>query len=42
MADVDEWLRAMAKKYESVPNDYIISHGIEPVDEWYVFKDRNS
>jgi len=42
MADVDEWLRAMAKKYESVPSDYIISHGIEPVDEWYVFKDRNS
>lgn len=41
MADIDTWLHDMYEKYKDTPNIYLRNHGIQPIDEWYVFKDRN-
>jgi hypothetical protein len=41
MKDIDEWLNRMAEKYRDYPAAHLRRHGINPIDEWYVFKDRN-
>ena len=38
--DLDTWLSAMAVKYAAAPERMLRSYGIEPVDDWYVYKTR--
>jgi hypothetical protein len=38
MKEIDEWLNEMIAKYKHLPTEYISSYGIEPIDEWYVYR----
>ena len=41
MIEIDKWLSAMAEKYKEYPGRYLATYGINQIDEWYIFKDRN-
>ena len=38
--DLDAWLSDMAVKYAAAPERMLRSYGIEPVDDWYIYKTR--
>lgn len=41
MSDIDLWLIEMAEKYKDLPSEQLKFHGINAIDDWYIFKDRN-
>lgn len=41
MAGIEKWLEAMWAKYHALPGAQLRRHGIEPIDEWYIYLERN-